>query len=345
MIRKATEYFVAVTGHDLPYNLVWRGASVHTAFDGVWKRFGGWLKRAADSPACELLRLLIQKSTSSAGVWSPYTTLDLWGMVATFRSPETAARKLRSVRYRANQILAPYGVSVSWAGLGVAMSRRRSRGKAARIAAQRTLATILKGRFDIWESNRYGSFSHVEGKRVFFLARGLADTIHDETTSCLGHWVRIGRFASLREALVARETVGFVDGAGGGDTIRHVEGYRWCLRCDGLRRGRVVSNGDLIFNPHGDAPFGHCVKACSCEGVGVTLDVVAPRYAVVRNYEGSADERLLLRWCDDHWDAANWGNRLSTEEQAELEATGRIQQIGRFVSWHEADQFAALMSA
>lgn len=118
------------------------------------------------------------KCLSPRGMNSPQTTMDLGRWTQVFSSPEKASRKLAKIRRRANQILAPYGISVSNDALAQACvpygrggkpSFPRN-GKAAKRAAAQTLADLLLRKFGV-QSVQDRTFTRWD---PFVLARGLA---------------------------------------------------------------------------------------------------------------------------------------------------------------------------
>lgn len=194
----------------LPYNLYRHGPAVgeHRFPRGfvdpdkkvliLYARFGGWLKKAKDSPVCSRLRWFISRTTSPSGVGSPYTMLDLWRVVEAFSSPEAATRKLCAIRARANQILSGYGVSVSNSALASVMGKFRRTGKGARLAAEITLRDLL--------TNHFGMQVNKKGWDVFLMARGMATAFKEEPIirKWAGSRIEVGEFACLREALQAK---------------------------------------------------------------------------------------------------------------------------------------------
>ena len=99
-------------------------------------RLSGFIRHAADFP---ILARLIKRTTSVRGVGSPYTTMDV-ASVARRWTPGAAERQLRKVMTRANGILAPMGLRVSWQALGwVLEAGPKPVGKAALVAASATL--------------------------------------------------------------------------------------------------------------------------------------------------------------------------------------------------------------
>lgn len=99
-------------------------------------RLAGFLRAAPQFP---VLRELITRTTSVRGVNSPRTTLHLF-KVAERWSPGAAERQLRAVKARANEILSPAGLRVSWRALGDVLAEGpRQVGKAAVCAAAGTL--------------------------------------------------------------------------------------------------------------------------------------------------------------------------------------------------------------
>ena len=199
LVDEAKAYFEEVTGVELPYNLSthgpWVGRSWRSKlFEGREEmvsyaaRFAGWLRKAAELPG--LVRLM-ERTTSPRGMNSPYTELWLYSLFDRFPSPHAAERKYWKVLNRANQILAPYGISVSYAGLAEALTGRNARrtGKAARVAAEETVAQYTDYRF---------------GERLNLIqARGLKDAVGAPVA--VRYWaasrVVTGEFESLREAM------------------------------------------------------------------------------------------------------------------------------------------------
>ena len=199
LVDEAKAYFEEVSGVDLPYNLSTHGPWV----DRSWRnklvegreemvayaaRFAGWLKKVAELPG--FVRL-IERTTSPRGMNSPYTELWLYSLFNRFPSPHAVERKYWKVLRRANQILEPYGLSVSYAGLAEALTGRNARrtGKAARVATEETVAQYTDYRF---------------GERLNLIqARGLRDAV--AAPAAVRHWaanrVEAGEFGSLREAM------------------------------------------------------------------------------------------------------------------------------------------------
>lgn len=113
-------------------------------------RFAGWLRAVAEAEASELKEVLrlLQKTQSDRGVRSPRTTVSLGQLVGKWHSPHELEKWLRHTKWRANQILAPYGVKVAMADLySVAEEKGNKRvGKGAFVAAARTLARYVVDR-------------------------------------------------------------------------------------------------------------------------------------------------------------------------------------------------------
>lgn len=100
-------------------------------------RFGGWMAKAAEVP---LVVRAIKESVSSRETGSRRTYVDLWSIAAKYNSPHTLKRRILAVRSRALAILAAYdGRGVSLRSIMVAVAVTRQTGKAALIAAYRSL--------------------------------------------------------------------------------------------------------------------------------------------------------------------------------------------------------------
>ncbi len=220
LMKDGVRKFEIWTSINLPYNVGYLNGYQHRgAFKDPGRealifaaRFGGWLKRAAISPACGALRSLMGKTMSVRGVNSPRTTLDLQKVVKVQHSPETANRRLVAVRRRANEILAPYGVSVSNAAVAHSLSNRSAVGKAARNAAKHTLLDLLSRRFGVELRG-----DEARWQSVFIMCRGIA-TAMAESDPRKRLWaasrVLAGEFSDLRSAMaeVGRLTVDITDG-------------------------------------------------------------------------------------------------------------------------------------
>lgn len=99
-------------------------------------RFGGFLRGIAADP---LLVELVRRTTSPRGCNSLATTISL-GILAERWTPGALSRQARQVRARANEVLAPYGLRVSWRALGQTLEHGpRRTGKAAVWATAMTL--------------------------------------------------------------------------------------------------------------------------------------------------------------------------------------------------------------
>lgn len=100
-------------------------------------RLSGFLREAGNFPA--LTRLII-RTTSVRGIGSPRTNLNLLE-VALRWSPGAAERQTRKITARANEILAPMGMKVSYKGVAAALqSGPKAVGKAALYAAAVSLS-------------------------------------------------------------------------------------------------------------------------------------------------------------------------------------------------------------
>lgn len=229
---EAKEYFVAKTGISLPWNLATWGPYVSRSANPYRKeregfkenaeatfRFCGWLRKAADS---RVLCRLIQRTTSVNGVNSPRTTLDLWKFAERFPSPHRAVRFIRAVRARANDILKPYGLKVSWQALAAVLQYgSRKVGKA---AVQVAAATVEHYSYKFYEYD-YRMHDYETEEKVRFVvglqeegfnnkrnclsllmaARGLKETA--AVSRAIASWayerVIAGEFTCLRNALEA----------------------------------------------------------------------------------------------------------------------------------------------
>jgi hypothetical protein len=161
-------------------------------------RFGGWIRAAATLRGC---RKIIEKTQSSRGINSGRTTVDLWTLVQNNPSPGGFEEKVWKVRRRANQVLKPYGISVSWASIGqVLQGGCRNIGKAARRAVEKTVQNYLS--YYTYEAN-YRPYGNMD--RCFFLkaGRGLAELkSHPDAVQrwAVGRTIA-GEFESIRDAL------------------------------------------------------------------------------------------------------------------------------------------------
>lgn len=165
-------------------------------------RFAGWLREV-----CWLRGIVkVIAANTGSGMGSPYTTVNLYKLFEQWPSPHRLERQVWKVRDRANVILAPYGLSVSWSALGQAMVVRRQVGKAAIWAAEETVRRYL----EYYDSRfQYYKKRDLMQERFFYLktARGLRemknfpDTVQRWAMSrCLD-----GEFGSLREALAVSD--------------------------------------------------------------------------------------------------------------------------------------------
>lgn len=219
LIESARDYY-SKTGHVLPYNLATHGPWVgypsghHRLFEGdrygspskekmveFAGRVAGWIRTVANF--CPGIVWLLRNTCSSRGMGSPYTICSPYGLFRSFPSPHRAERKFRMVRQRANQILEPYGLRVSWRGMVKAMTgSRKATGKMAFVAAAETINNYLSD---------YQGFtgSPVE---ILIKARGVYFLKQYENRAdrhCYASWavarVEAGEFSCLGEAFVAME--------------------------------------------------------------------------------------------------------------------------------------------
>lgn len=162
LVQAGADAFTAATGVPLPYNLAkegewsfksWpsegrirevtepRGAyqclpGTSAAMVAEAAKFGGFLRGISGDP---MLVELVRRCTSPRGCGSPATTTRL-NELAKRWTPGALSRQARQVRARANEILRPYGLRVSWRALGATLERGpRRTGKAAIWAAAHTL--------------------------------------------------------------------------------------------------------------------------------------------------------------------------------------------------------------
>lgn len=177
-------------------------------------RFGGWLKMLGWSYGAVRA---IEATQANRGVCSPYTTVNLYRLFERWPSPHRLERQIWKVRERANQILRPYGLSVSWSALGQAMVQNSAVGKVALWAAEETVKVYLSyydSRFEHCSKRDLGQW------RFFYLqlARGLREMKnHPEAVQ---RWAVSkcfdGAFETLREALAvsSRLRLDVTDGVG-----------------------------------------------------------------------------------------------------------------------------------
>jgi hypothetical protein len=113
-----------------------RVESVADYYVETYARMAGFI---LELPGYPVLSAFVRRTVSPNGMGSPYTSLDLWDLQSKYGSPGAAQRALIKVRRRANEILKPYGLTVSNAALAIALVRDRRVGKAALRAAAGTL--------------------------------------------------------------------------------------------------------------------------------------------------------------------------------------------------------------
>jgi len=167
-------------------------------------RFCGWLKVAGGKRG---LAKALRATTTPNGMGSPYTTVNPFHILERWPSPHRAERQIWKVRKRANQILRPYGISVSWQALGQVIAYGPKRvGKAAVWASAHTVCNYLLVygvvSFPSVEKNgRDERLNHAKCRLVLEAAQGLADL--EKYPLAVQRWAvqSIGEFTSIREAL------------------------------------------------------------------------------------------------------------------------------------------------
>jgi hypothetical protein len=127
---------------------------------------------------------------------SPHTKINPWRIFSRFPSPQKAERHILKIKNRADIILKPYGISVSWEAIAQSMTRKKVVGKAAIWAANKTLEKWI---------GFYEEYAEKEKGRFFYLkaARGLVEMEEEQLN--VKRWavnqVLKGNFESIREAL------------------------------------------------------------------------------------------------------------------------------------------------
>lgn len=161
-------------------------------------RFAGWLKTLAWFYGA----VRVIEATQGSGVGSPYTTVNLYKLFDRWPSPHRLERTIWKARARANQVLRPYGLRVSWSALGQALAQHSAVGKIALWAAEETVKVYLSyydSRFQYYQKRELGQ------GRFFYLklARGLAGM--KDHSEVVQRWAVSkcfdGEFETLREAL------------------------------------------------------------------------------------------------------------------------------------------------
>lgn len=176
LMTGAIQEFEGQTGVKLPYNLrtdgpwcQWPGHGKIRETDdpeswwecpmgttekivGEAARYAGWIRAVSKDP---IVVELIRRCTSPNGVGFPATTLQL-GELHKQYSPGKLSRQLRAIRTRANAILSPYGLRVSWRALGTVLEKGPRRvGKAAICAAALTLGFTEGKRVEYSKTREY----------------------------------------------------------------------------------------------------------------------------------------------------------------------------------------------
>lgn len=204
--EKAIADFEEKTEVQLPYNLATHGPYVWASWNRRFPlneegkaiveqtaRFCGWIRAATNFP---ILVRLFERTTSTRGVNSPHTVVDIWEFVKRHPSPGRTARRLAQIKRRANQILEAYGLQVSWEALGNVRGLGNI-GKAARKAAGYTVRTFL--------FRKIAYLSAEKDSQVLIMARGLKELKALNHNCALQCWavdrVNAGEFGCFREAL------------------------------------------------------------------------------------------------------------------------------------------------
>ncbi|MDD4332996.1 MAG: hypothetical protein PHT51_02685 [Patescibacteria group bacterium] len=210
LAETAVGTFVWKTKIELPYNLATHGPYVWASWgrknilrdeagDLIVEetaRFCGWLKAAAEIAG---LARWIGQVTNKRGHNSPRTMANLWAVAKNNPSPGHFYRQLCKVRWRANQILRPFGLSVSKRSMAVvANNGLRCVGKTAYKAAADTVQFFIGRKFGLWEFCQ-----GMRARKVLEASRGLKRFIHQPRY--VQGWVvdaiNSGRFSTFGEAL------------------------------------------------------------------------------------------------------------------------------------------------
>lgn len=171
----------------------WKG---RTWAEGLpYRRFAGWLRKLVEAHTPALDRL-ISRTASHKGIGSKHNHIDLWRLAERWGSPEAANRGVFMVRRRANEILGPFGLKVSYIGLAAGMESSRRIGKAAFVAAEQTARNRFRAVTGV--SLNYGPRERFEGLKA---VRGWrAMDAGKAAAAWIGCRVSQGEFSSIREA-------------------------------------------------------------------------------------------------------------------------------------------------
>lgn len=209
LVNGAIKFFQENTGIRFPYNM-----NIHAPYQGRSRhrnhydmavaekvfRFCGWLKAAVNFRNIRFsFRYAFQHGR---GMNSPYTLLDPWAIAERFPSPGFLDKLIGKARFRANEILRPYGLRVSRESVCFAISSGSKRvGKMALDLAAMTISQYCQNGRD-W---KYLGYLTGSSREILIKARGLREAIHD--SHIITRWaiekVEEGEFACIREALTS----------------------------------------------------------------------------------------------------------------------------------------------
>ncbi len=176
-------------------------------------RMAGWMRKASEMDEDGKVKLpylvyFLKKTLTSRGINSPHCHLHLQRFIRNTRSPGRAQHKLFQIKIRANRILKPYGLKVSWASLGSVCSTGlvNRPGKAARKAAAMTISFFISKKklnsLD-FEKKEDGTWRRGRDCEILAKARGLKEL--KDADMAIIKWamekVSSGQFSCIREAL------------------------------------------------------------------------------------------------------------------------------------------------
>lgn len=202
----------------LPHNLFYYGPAVNfpnaamhirerrDEIVSTYARFAGWIRAAETLPA---LKRFIQRTQSPNGVNSPRTKCDLWKVAERYPSPGNLNRKIERIRWRAEQVLKPWGLHVSRDAIAETIEHGpRSIGKAAIFVAALTIEQYASWR-DVNLGYRYAIRNYRVARTYLIRARGLRETIAapPEWRGWAGLRVRSEEYPDLRAAIAAAPDV------------------------------------------------------------------------------------------------------------------------------------------
>lgn len=179
---------------------------------GTAARAAGWLRAAADS---RFLTRVLGATLSDRGINSPSTLIAPYTLFGRY-TPGAAERRGRAIRARAAEILAPMGLSPSWAGVGVALAGGpKVVGKAAFIVAAVTLGhtgnpTYRAARAFLATVCRTGGSREDATDGVSAWTVGEPETLHGVTVQRVAN-----RLHGRKGVRAARQTMFLVAGPGG----------------------------------------------------------------------------------------------------------------------------------